>query len=218
MTLIGYQNFCVKSHNPFGKYILPTVSYTHLHYVTCRIVCWKPWMLSSLFSEHTVENIEKLEFFCLLPTCASSRFLNRRTCIGGTVAVSQVTGYVKPWPFPSLFWVKDVRGFLMSHIRIFSFCPQMQAFLLSSICQPKKCTNSWLSQFPAELIRSDVIFRFGVKTYLSPPESLWGNVPRGKKGILRGTVESSVLMGIVMLCDLKSTVTFPNICLLISKR
>lgn len=209
MTLIGYQNFYIKSHKPFGKYIFPTVSYINLHYVTSRIICWKPWMLSSRFSEHTVEkNAERLEF---------SRFMNRFTFIGGTVVVSQVTGYVKPWPFPSLFWVKDIRDFLMFHIRIFSFCRQIQVFPLSSICQLKKCTNSWFSQFIAELIRRDVIFFFGVRNYLSLAESLWGNVPRGEKGILRGTAESSVLMGIVTLCDLKSVVTFSKICLLISK-
>lgn len=105
----------------------------------------------------------------------------------------------------------------MSHIRIFSFCHQIQVFLLGSICQLKKCTNSWVSQFAAELIWRDVIFDIGVKTYLSPPESLWEMCQEGKKGILRGTVESSVLMGIVLMCDLKSVVTFSNICLLISK-
>lgn len=151
-------------------------------------------VVKPLFRTHCRE-YWKVGIFCLLPTCASSRFLNRLTFKGEMVEVSQVTGYVKPWPFPSLFWVKDVRAFLISQIRIFSFCRQMQVFLLSSIYQPKKCTNSWLSQFSAELIWSDVIFCFGVKTCLSPPESLWGNVPRGKKRYFKGNSGEQCLDG-----------------------
>lgn len=151
----------------------------HLHYGTSRTICWKPWMLSRLFSEHIVEqNIERLGF---LPPAQLSKlnvpektYINRKE--SGGISCHRVCSGMA---FPLFFSELRMSGFcfvllLMSHIRIFFSYYQIQVFLLTSICQLKKLTKSCLSQFPAALIWTDVMFCFGAETYLSTTKSLWG--------------------------------------------
>lgn len=136
----------------------------HLHYGTSRTICWKPWMLSSLYSGHIVDkNIESLE---LLPSAHLSKLnvpkkthFYRRDC--GGVSGHRVCSAMTCPPFSSEL---RMSGVFMSHIRIFSFYHQTQVFLLRSICQLKKLTNQCVSQFPGALILSDVMHCFGAKT------------------------------------------------------